>query len=134
MIEVEEPNIVSEKITEKIIFKLRGDGIFSTECKPNTIMTLEDGLFSTKTTHELQAGVPHPLLCDITNVIKITKDCREHFSGPIHAETFTMTALVVGSPISKIIGNFFMGLNKPSKKTKLFTNRDQALEWLKQNQ
>ncbi len=126
-------NTVTKKVTEKIIFSLRDDGIFCTECHPNTVMTLEDGLFSTKMTNELQGGVPHPLLCDLSNVVKITKDCREHFSGPVHAETYTVTALVVTNPISRIIGNFFMGLNKPVKKTRLFTDKDSALEWLKLN-
>ena len=126
-------SIVKQKESEKIIFKLREDGIFCTEVVPNTVMTIEDGLFSTKITNELQGGIAHPLLCDLSNVIKISKECREHFSGEQHAETYTATALLVTNPISKIIGNFFMGLNKPIKKTRLFTNKEKALEWLNLN-
>lgn len=131
---VQETNLVKHKVTEKIIFGMREDGIFYTECIPNTIMTLEDGIFSTKTTSEMQEGIAYPLLCDLSNVVKITKDCREHFAGPIHAETYTVTALLVTNPISKIIGNFFIGLNKTVKKTKLFTDKSKAIEWLKSNQ
>jgi len=129
-----DPPLVTRKVTEKITFSLREDGIFCTECPPNTVMTLEDGIFSTKMTNEIQGGVAHPLLCDLSNVIKITKDCREHFAGESHAKTIAITALVVTNPISKIIGNFFMGLNKPLKKTRLFTDREKAIEWLKLNQ
>ena len=124
--------ILKHKVTEKIIFSLRKDGIFQTACPPNTIMTLEDGLFSTKITEEMLEGKAYPLLCDLSNVVKMSKDCREHFSGPDHAKTYTVTALMVTNPIIKIIGNFFLGLNKTIKKTRLFTNKKDALEWLKQ--
>ena len=40
------------------------------------------------------------------------------------------TALLTSSPVSKTIGNFFMGLNKPLSPTRLFTNSDKAIQWL----
>lgn len=126
-----EPKIIKEKITEKVIFALREDGIFCTSCQPNTVMTIEEAVFSTKTTNELQEFKAHPLFCDLSNVVKMTKECREHFSGKEHGETFTASALLVTNPISKIIGNFFLGLNKPIKPTRLFTNKEKAIEWLK---
>jgi hypothetical protein len=74
--------------------------------------------------------IPRPLLCDLTNVVKMTQDCRKHFAGPEHAATFSRCALIVTSPVSRIIGNFFLGLNKPLKPTRLFTNKEDGLKWL----
>lgn len=119
--------------TNKIKFTLSEDNILYTECLPNSIMTLEDGIESTKISAEMVNYVPLPLLCDLTNVVKMTQDCRKHFAGPEHAETFSKCALIVTNPISRIIGNFFLGLNKPLKPTKLFTSKETGLQWLKQD-
>lgn len=116
----------------KIKFTLRPDNILHTTVFPNTVMTLEDGKESTRISAEMVNNKPLPLLCDLTNVVKMTQECRRHFSGPEHAKTFSKAALIVTNPISKILGNFFLGLNKPTKPTRLFTNYDEALRWLKQ--
>ncbi|GAA0893778.1 hypothetical protein GCM10009122_34570 [Fulvivirga kasyanovii] len=120
-----------QRETDKIKFILNTDGILYIECLPNTVMTLEDGKLSTRLGAELVNGKPVPMLCDLTNVVKMTHDCRKHFSGPEHAEIFTKCALMVTSPLGRIIGNFFLGANKPLKPTRLFTNKDEAVKWLK---
>lgn len=117
--------------TKKTRFTLRDDNILQTDCFANTIMTLEDGQESTRISAEMINHEPIPLLCHLTNVVKMTQDCRKHFSGPEHAKTFTKCALIVTNPLSRIIGNFFLGLNKPLKPTRLFTNEEQGLAWLK---
>ena len=117
--------------TSKIKFTLRLDNILFTECFPNTVMTLEDGKESTRISAEMVSNIPLPLLCDLTNVVKMTQECRAHFAGEEHAKTFNKCALIVTNPISKIIGNFFLGLNKPLKPTKLFTDMEAGLKWLK---
>ena len=119
--------------TEKIKFTLEPDNIMRIECAPNTIMTIEEGKISTRIVGEMVNFSPLPLLCDLTNVVKMTQDCRQHFAGSEHAAVFTKCALIVTSPISKIIGNFFLGANKPLRPTRLFTDKEQALKWLKKN-
>jgi hypothetical protein len=121
-----------ERENDKIIFTLRPDNILYTDCFPNTIMTLEDGKESTRISAEMVNYQPLPLLCDLTNVVKMTQECRKHFAGPAHAATFSKCALIVTSPVSRIIGNFFLGLNKPLKPTRLFTSKEEGLKWLKE--
>ena len=116
---------------DKIKFTLGNDGILYIECQPNTVMTLTEAKESTRIGGELVADEPRPLLCDLTNVVKMNQECRRHFAGPEHAKIFSKCALIVTSPISRIIGNFFLGANKPIKPTRLFTNREEGLKWLK---
>ena len=99
---------------DNIHFTLREDNILYIECLPNTIMTIDEGKLSTEIGLELNEGNPGPLFCDLTNVVKMTKECRKHFS----------------SPISRIIGNFFLGANKPIRPTRLFTKKTEAIKWL----
>ena len=121
-----------QRETEKIKFTLSQDNILYTECVPNTVMTLEDGKESTRVSAEMVNYQPLPLLCDLTNVVKMSHECRKHFAGPEHAATFSKCALIVTSPVSRIIGNFFLGLNKPLKPTRLFTSKEEGLKWLKE--
>ena len=120
--------------TKKIKFRYGDDNILYTDCFPDTIMTLEDGKESTRISAEMVHYQPRPLLCDLTNVVKMTQDCRNHFAGSEHAKTFSKAALIVTSPISRLIGNFFLGLNKPLKPTKLFTSKEEGLRWLKEEE
>lgn len=120
-----------QRITDKIIFTVRPDNILHIECRPNTIMTLEDGKESTKIGAELINQRPMPMLCDLTNVVKMTRECRQHFAGAEHAKIFSECALIITNPISRIIGNFFLGANKPLKPTRLFTDTEEGLKWLK---
>ncbi len=117
--------------TPRFRFTLRPDGILFTEGAPNIKLSLEDAQQCTQITNELQDWKARPLMCDLTNVAGMTYECRKHFSGKEHAETYTKCALIIGSPISRILGNFFIGLNRPEKRVKLFTSRHQAEVWLK---
>jgi len=117
--------------TSKIKFAIGDDNILRTECFPDTVMTLEDGQESTRISAEMVNYQPLPLLCDLTNVVKMSQACRNHFSGPEHAKTFSKCALIVTNPISRVIGNFFLGLNKPLKPTRLFTSKEEGEKWLK---
>jgi hypothetical protein len=119
-----------QRETTKIKFSIGPDRILYTECLPNTVMTLEDGKESTRISAEMVNYEPRPLLCDLTNVVRMSQDCRKHFAGAEHAATFSKCALIVMSPVSKLIGNFFLGLNKPLKPTRLFTNKEDGLKWL----
>jgi len=117
--------------TDKIKFSINEDNILRTECFPDTVMTLEDGRESTRISAEMVNYQPLPLLCDLTNVVKMSRECRKHFSGEEHAKTFSKCALIVTNPVSRIIGNFFIGLNRPLKPTRLFTSKEEGLRWLK---
>lgn len=118
--------------TENILFTLRPDGIVQIECRLNTTLGIEEAKLSTSLVRQLVGKEPRPLLCDLTNVVKMTQDCRKHFAGREHAEVFTRCALIISNPISKIIGNFFLGANKPLRPTRLFTSVEAGVQWLKE--
>jgi hypothetical protein len=72
-----------------------------------------------------------PILVDIRNVKSITGEARSHLAGEESAKVTRAVALLIGSPLSRIIGNFFLGLNKTSFPSKLFTSVEEALTWLR---
>lgn len=42
-------------------------------------------------------------------------------------------SMLVGSPLTKLIASFFLGLNKPKFPIRSFTNIDEAISWLQKH-
>ena len=72
-----------------------------------------------------------PCYVDLSNNASIEKGARDHYSGKESAEVLSALALIINSPVSKVIGNFFFGINKTEFSTQLFTGGDDAMAWLK---
>ena len=70
------------------------------------------------------------VLIDMTAVSEITKEAHDYFANERTASIQRATSLLISSPVSRIIGNFFMGLNKPISPTRLFTEPQKAIKWL----
>ncbi len=70
------------------------------------------------------------VLIDMTAVTEISREARDYFANERTASIQRATALLISSPVSRVIGNFFMGLNKPISPTRLFTDPREAIKWL----
>ena len=70
------------------------------------------------------------VLIDMRDITEISKEARDYFANERTASIQRATALLTDSPVSRVIGNFFMGLNKPISPTRMFTDPQKAIEWL----
>ena len=70
------------------------------------------------------------VLIDMSQVTEIRKEARDYFANERTASVQRATALLITSPVGRVIGNFFMGLNKPVSPTRLFTDPQKAIQWL----
>ncbi len=73
----------------------------------------------------------YPCFVDMRNVKSASKQAREYLAGE-GAKYVKAGALLIGSALTKTIGNIFLSVNKPPVPTKLFTDETEAKEWLKQ--
>lgn len=109
------------------------DGIARTKVKPNAEVTLEQARENSIAVNALsKGGRTFPLLVDSRAIKSISKEARDFFSMNNRESNVVAFAIIIDSPLSKIIGNFFMGLNKPRVPARLFTRETEALEWLKE--
>ncbi len=106
------------------------DGIARTKVKPNAKVELEDAKENSQVINSLE-GDKFCIIVDTTQITSITKEARDHFSMKGRKSKVIAIAIIVKSPLSKIIANFFMGLNKPVVPVKLFNNEAQATDWCK---
>lgn len=80
---------------------------------------------------EIAGGIRRPLLVDLRRVTSMNRDARTYFAGPA-TECWSATALLIASPLTRAIGNFFMGMNRPKVPTRMFATEADAAHWLQQ--
>ena len=108
------------------------DGIVRTKVKPHAEVTIKEAIENSIAVNSYFSQKKYPLLIDSRHIKSISKEARDHFSVRDRETGINSFAVLIDSPLSRIIGNFFMGLNKPSVPAKLFTNEQEAIDWLKQ--
>ena len=57
-------------------------------------------------------------------------EARALLAGPTATAVSLAVALVVESPLSTVLGNFYLGFNRPETPTRLFTSVAEAEDWL----
>jgi hypothetical protein len=73
--------------------------------------------------------VAHPLLVDIRGVKSFSKEARDYIAKDGTA-LLSATAILINSPLTKVLANFYLKLSNPEVPTRLFTNFDEAYNWL----
>ena len=76
----------------------------------------------------LSGRVPVALLVNVGATQGMDRESRSYFQK---ATSLKATALLVRSPVSRVIANLFIGLNKPAYPIQLFTSEAEAVEWLR---
>jgi hypothetical protein len=110
----------------------RDGNLLRGECFEAAEETLADAKEQLQHQRAMLDGKPLPFLMDIRRVRSLSRDARAYFASPPAADVFAATALLISSPLSRAVGNFFLGLNRPSMPTRLFTSDDEARAWLAQ--
>jgi len=78
-------------------------------------------------------AAPCPTVVVAGDVKVVTREARQFFAESEENRAISScVGLVVTSPVARVIGNFFMGLNKPRVPTRLFKTVDDAVRWVKQ--
>ena len=114
------------------LIRLGADGILRAKSKPNAEITLDDAKEAISEIAMICGGIARPILVNLAGTKSLSRDARNYFAGPETAKTESAAALLVTSPITRAIGNFFIGLNKSTVPSRLFTSEQEALDWLQQ--
>jgi hypothetical protein len=80
----------------------------------------------------LTDGRAVPVLVDLRPIRSQTAEARAHFASVHTRRVATAVALVIASPVSRVIGNFFLRLNQPEAPTRLFESEEEARAWLRE--
>jgi hypothetical protein len=116
--------------TTKIYFEPH-TAILVSEVLPDAVITEEEMRENNNTRSEI-IEQPIPILLDIRKIKSITREARELAREDAQSGKYTASAFLVNDSISKFIAGIALGFNRPKIPLKVFTNRDKALDWLKQ--
>jgi len=125
---------MDEKQFETIdgITLLREDGIVEVRHKPGQVQTLESAMATFAAIRRLAGDrLPVPLLVVMGEMKGQTGEARRYLSkDPIITESITAIALVVSTPVGRVMGNMFIGFRKHELELKIFNSEEKAVEWL----
>lgn len=108
------------------------DGIARTQVKPNVDISLEFALANTMAVTSFYKDKKFPILIDSRGIKSMSYEARKHFSVRGRDTKTNAFGIIIGSNISRVLGNFYLGVNKPAVPTKLFDNEVEAVAWLTQ--
>lgn len=122
-----------EKSSKTLKLSKSKSGILFGEIISNTKISLTEA----KENSALRASYldeehPIPYICNIKNILSADSEARKFMSQDTMG--ISCAALIVDSGISKIIGDYALWVNKPSIPIKLFTDMDEAVFWVTEQQ
>jgi hypothetical protein len=124
-------NNESAEITHaKFRMWLRPDGIVQLVWGPGVAMGLEDAIAAIDAMTKLTGGRRSPLLVDTHDAGAQDRPARVEFVR--RGDLVSAVALIVVTPLSRMMGNFFLNVSRPTTLTRLFDDEASALAWLQE--
>ena len=104
--------------------------IFKIKPKENIELDAQDAFEIRKNFASLAVGNKWAVLTDGGNYFTTTSEFRQLLASKAFTDHRVALAIVTKSMATKIIGNFFIKVNKPGTPTKLFISETDAYDWL----
>ncbi|RMG19085.1 MAG: hypothetical protein D6730_22105 [Bacteroidetes bacterium] len=112
------------------LLRLDDSGIFHWNFVAGANITLADAQRAYRQVAKMLDGKKVPVLVDMRAPVKIERAARQYYASEAK-NYFCAGAIIVGSPFSKILANFFMGFNKPPMPMRVVNAEEEGMEWLK---
>jgi hypothetical protein len=106
-------------------------GILYVREAPGTETTLDDAKDLVVVMRKLAGGVRRPMVANISESKSVTRDARAYLAGDEMFATVNAIALVVGSPLARALGSFYITFNRPKFSVRLFGSEAEAMAWAK---
>lgn len=123
--------ILKQVDLEKFTAKLIEPGLVENYIKPGMHMEPRDAWELKKINQDMNEGNPYGVLIVSGHLSSVSKEAREIVASREFVGQTVAKALLVDSLGHRIVGNFYLSVNKPFIKTRIFTDRTEAIKWLK---
>jgi hypothetical protein len=82
---------------------------------------------------ELAQGHKCPVLADVRGLVSVDRPSRQLAASAEAVGATSRMAIIVGNPVTRTLGNFFIRVTTPSYPTRLFADERPAREWLRES-
>jgi hypothetical protein len=79
---------------------------------------------------KVQKNVPFPVFCDMRGIKDSDKPARDYLAKE-GSSMVKAVAVLIDSPVTKIMLNFYLTISRPLIPTKMFTSKTDALDFVK---
>lgn len=117
--------------TDKFRASLIAPSIIENVVLQGQTMEVEDVLELKKLNKSIAEGKPYAIVVRFEHLADVSKKAKELIASKEFAEFTMAKALLVDNIGHRLVGNFYLTINKPFMKTKVFTDKTAAIEWLK---
>ena len=110
---------------------MRADGIVEIDFSDTLEIDVKEAKEMLAATGLLTEG-KKVLVLNVAGSLTTATTAAREFAASVDASQFTLAeAYVVSNLAQKIVGNFYVNFHKPQVPTKIFTNAEEAVKWLK---
>lgn len=127
-------SISKRRDNEWAVLELMDDGILIVRYKDGVHLTEDVARAILKEHVELCGDTPVPVLVCLNRIKSMSREARVFFAHSDETPAASaLVAMLVASPIGRVVANFFLSLNKTRVPTRSFTDESKAIRWLKKS-
>ncbi|HLG03232.1 MAG TPA: STAS/SEC14 domain-containing protein [Bacteroidia bacterium] len=78
-------------------------------------------------------GRSYACMIDMRGIHMVSKEARDYFADE-GSTLITAGALIIGNPLTRMLGNIFLQVSKPKVPLRLFSDEKNAMQWLKKQE
>jgi hypothetical protein len=107
-------------------------GIMYTTYKKNLVIDMPIAEKIIKDRAEFTKGGIYPILIDFSNLKSVTKEARDYMNDPEGGLKGLLGGAFLSSSVATtLFVNLYLKINQPTIPAKFFTNKEEAISWLK---
>lgn len=107
------------------------DGVVSVRVRAAVAQTVADAEQNLAAALQLRDGQRRPILVDIRDAVPLDAEVRRCYSGEVLVGFSALALLIKANPLGRMIGNVYLRVANTRIPTRLFTDEDSALQWLR---
>jgi hypothetical protein len=115
---------------DKLTIELIASNIIFISLKEGVTIEDYDVAEVKKNNLKLTKGLDYAAILETGNYTSITKEARELMASSEMEVSRKATAFIITSLAQKLIGNFYLRVNKPNSLTKIFSEKENAIKWI----
>ena len=108
------------------------EGFVRVSSKEEVDLELRHAIADMEASEKLLGGKMLPVVSDTRGIRSDTPEVRNYYSSPEGSKYIRAMGIVIDSLAMRMIGNFFIRVNKPPYPCKLFNKMEEAERWIMQ--
>ena len=119
--------------TDQYIIRELEEGIIENSILDKTIVDTDLAHELKRINMSIAQGKKYGIVVTADPYTSITSEARQLISSPEYKKDTLAKAIIVQSLPQRIVSNFYLRFNKPAIPTRLFNDKESAMQWLRKH-